>query len=610
MGLLELTVGRRALWACLAVAVACFWAEGVSAQFFSPGELSKSHAALEGDAHCADCHSAGSRVSDEKCMICHDDVGRSVKKKTGLHGHAFLGKPCGSCHVDHRGKEHDLVRWDQKAFDHAQSGWPLVGAHARLQCAKCHTGTNSRSSPTFIGLSNGCAACHKDVHEGRFGAGCQSCHSQKTFDDLQLTAFDHDRARFALRGKHQQVACQKCHGEPAKYRPLTFAACGDCHQDPHRGKLGAACESCHGESSWKAVQMQRAAHPGLSLEAGHARVACKTCHDRGNLLAPSRGSRCVSCHAAIHTAPFGDDCAQCHAQIRWFGLPEALARRAHARTRYPLEGKHEDATCASCHSPKRPLAKRYRGLHFGRCLDCHRDAHRAEFAARDAGECSACHTTAGFATTSFGVEQHGSTHFALTGGHEATPCGTCHTQKRPRLDWHVSKQACADCHANPHGSQFEQQMSAGGCAACHSTSAWDVPNIAHESWPLTGAHARVRCDGCHSATEADRRAGNGVSYKAAPRDCEGCHEDAHLGQFRLSEPAKACADCHDTTKFALPGFDHAARTGYTLAGKHEKVACKACHVRTTLASGETTSLWRLPYRACKDCHKDPHSEGP
>jgi len=27
------------------------------------------------------------------------------------------------------------------------------------------------------------------------------------------------------------------------------------------------------------------------------------------------------------------------------------------------------------------------------------------------------------------------------------------------------------------------------------------------------------------------------------------------------------------------------------------------------AGGESTALWRLPYDDCKDCHKDPHSEG-
>jgi len=588
----------------------CFWSDAVRAQFFSPGELAKGHAQLEGDEHCADCHSAGNRVSDDKCMLCHEDVGRSIKQKQGLHGRKFLGQPCGSCHVDHRGRDHSLVRWDAKTFDHAQTGWKLAGAHARLDCAKCHTGTNPRNHATFIGLGAACASCHEDKHQGRFGTGCQTCHDDVSWKDLDLDPFDHARARFDLRGKHRQVPCAKCHGEPPKYQPLAFQACGDCHQDPHAGRLGSACESCHGEDSWKKLNMKRSAHPGLSLQAGHAAVACKACHDKGNLVSPSRGKRCASCHAPVHLAKFGDDCSDCHAMIRWLGLPEALGRRVHAQTRYPLVGKHEATACADCHSPKRPPAKRYRKLDFDGCLDCHRDVHKGQFQDRSGGECSACHSEDGFTTTSFGLEQHATSRFALSGGHEATPCASCHTGKRPRLGWQVSKQACSDCHENPHGAQFDKELQSGGCGACHNAIAWDIPNIAHDTWPLTGAHATTRCDQCHTPSAADQRAGAGVSYRDAPRACEGCHADVHLGQFRLSEPRKECADCHGTVSFKLPDFNHLERTGYALQGKHGGVACRACHLPTELATGESTLLWRLPYRDCKDCHGNPHAGAP
>lgn len=596
----------NAALATLLVIAASFWTLVSHAQFFSPGELARGHAALEGDEHCSDCHSAGSRVSDQKCMACHEGVRRSVRDKTGLHGRKFADQPCSSCHVDHRGRDHVLARWDKKTFDHRDTGWALIGAHARVECAKCHTGKNERQNPTFIGLDDACAKCHEDKHEGRFGASCQTCHDQVTWKNLDLDPFNHDLARFSLRGKHREVACAKCHGEPPKYQPLAFAGCGDCHKDPHQGRLGSECASCHGESSWKTITMQRSAHPKLSLAGGHAGVKCRTCHDRGNLVAPSKGARCASCHAPVHLASFGTDCADCHASIRWVGLPEALGRRVHDKTRYPLTGEHEDTSCARCHSPKRPLAQRYRSLQFERCASCHRDAHKGEFATRDGGECATCHTTSGFASTSFGVELHATTRFALAGGHEATPCADCHQGKRPRLDWRVAKQACSDCHENPHGTQFEEEMARGGCGACHNVSAWDVPNIAHDTWPLTGAHAKVRCEQCHSATEEDRRAGKGVSYRAAPRECEGCHTDVHLGQFRLSQPEKSCDDCHDTGRFQLPGYDHLAGTGYALIGKHAKVECRACHVPAALANGERTALWRLPYDACKDCHQNPH----
>jgi hypothetical protein len=596
-------------WLCPIICLVWLcWAAPAPAQFFSPGPLTSDHATLEGDAHCADCHSAGRGVQPDKCTSCHADVGRTLEKKTGLHGKTFAGKACGSCHVEHRGREHQLVRWDERAFDHRQAGWLLGGAHARTECQKCHTNRNERGEPTFIGLETGCVTCHDDVHRGRFGSNCQSCHDDRRWKNVDLDPFDHALARFALRGKHQRVACAKCHGQPAKYQPLAFGACTDCHRDPHQGRLGGACESCHDENAWKKTLMRRSAHPGVSLANGHARVACKSCHDRGNLRAPSRGGRCASCHAPVHEAPFGSDCQSCHEDVRWLGLPDALGRRVHARTAYPLEGRHESTPCSSCHAPSRPRAKRYRSLRFGACLDCHRDVHRAQFAERSGGACESCHDVRGFTPTSFGVEAHRTTALALVGAHEATPCGACHTGKSPRLDWQLEQRACVDCHENPHGTRFEREQRGAGCAACHATTTWDLPRIAHDSWPLTGRHASLRCDQCHAASEQDQRAGAGPSYRTAPRECEGCHADVHLGQFRATEPKKSCDACHDTRTFELQRFDHVAHTGYALTGKHQSVRCSGCHLQATLADGRRSARWRLPYKACRDCHADPHTE--
>src|SRR5690606_24156605 len=142
----------------------------------------------------------------------------------------------------------------------------------------------------------------------------------------------------------------KCHGTPPKYKPLAFEACGDCHEDPHRGRLGDQCESCHSEDDWKKLHMERSAHPGVSLGGGHQRVACAKCHDRGNMQSPSKGERCVSCHAPVHQADFGTDCNACHEPIRWLGLADELGRRVHGKTDYPLTGKHESTACEACHS--------------------------------------------------------------------------------------------------------------------------------------------------------------------------------------------------------------------------------------------------------------------
>jgi hypothetical protein len=352
-----------------------------------------------------------------------------------------------------------------------------------------------------------------------------------------------------------------------------------------------------------------AKHPGTSLGNGHASVGCRTCHDRGNLVAPSKGTQCVSCHKPIHKAPFGPACGTCHASILWLGLPRATGLAAHPRTAYPLTGKHETANCAGCHKPELPREVRFRKLAFGRCADCHQDQHKGEFAKNDNGECQPCHATAGFYPTLFGVVAHASTRYPLVGKHTATPCSACHKAPRPRIDLHVVKQACADCHANPHGDQFAKEMAQGGCAHCHEATGWRLPKIDHSTWPLTGAHATALCDSCHHPTPEDRKRGSGASYRGIPRDCGGCHDDVHLGQFRLTKPVLECDKCHTTKVFKIPSFDHQAITGWALTGKHAKTECAKCHPMATVrGDAKPTARWRLTSAAteCKFCHANPH----
>jgi hypothetical protein len=311
----------------------------------------------------------------------------------------------------------------------------------------------------------------------------------------------------------------------------------------------------------------------------------------------------------VHEADFGRNCVECHRQIRWTGLPEEVGRSAHARTAFPLRGEHVEVACSACHRESLPRDQRYRALTFDRCGACHEDRHSGAFADRNGGECGPCHDERGFAPSLFAVELHNTTSFQLVGRHVAVPCSACHTGSRPRLDFHVANSACADCHENPHGEQFATEMARNGCASCHTPSGWDQPNIDHSTWPLTGAHGQTSCNACHSPSEEDRRSGRGASYRGVPRECEGCHEDVHAGQFRTSDPQKACTECHDTTTFTIRRFDHEAKTGYELEGKHAEVECAGCHRSVRLRNGTETVRYRLGYRACSDCHANPHSEG-
>lgn len=612
MDLVRLT---RAHVLALCVALGAAFGAGLCApvgraQILSPGPLSRHHREVEGDASCARCHESGRRVGATLCFDCHGDLARRVGAGRGLHGTEYRGRDCGSCHVEHVGRDAPLVRWPgggRDAFDHRLSGWPLEGGHAGVACERCHDDHTSSGTRTYLGASTACRSCHEDPHEGRFGTDCRSCHSLVLWSSVRIESFDHDLARFPLRGAHQRVECAACHHTPPRYRGLAFDRCDRCHEDPHGGAFDQPCASCHTEAGWGELGGIRESHPGLSLGGGHAAVSCERCHDAGTSAAPSRGSACVSCHRRVHEADLGNNCAACHGSIRWTGLRRAVGLRAHEDTPFPLHGRHADVDCAGCHLPSLPRSARYRELTFDRCGACHRSPHAEAVLALGDGDCAGCHEDAGFRPGTFGVAGHARTRFPLDGRHEAVPCAGCHGSTRPRLAFTVERQTCADCHASPHGAEFAAEIAAGGCASCHETSGWDRPRIDHSAFPLTGAHALARCDSCHTPTDADRRAGAGASYRGLPHACAGCHDDPHAGQFRLSEPVRECEACHETASFRLPSFDHAASASFVLDGAHAPLECARCHPTVELRNGETSVRWRLGYRACADCHANPHA---
>jgi hypothetical protein len=67
-------------------------------------------------------------------------------------------------------------------------------------------------------------------------------------------AFDHDRTRFPLLGKHKKVDCAECHTKTIEKTPST---CVSCHKkdDVHRGRR-PVCETCHNANSWTPIKKQ------------------------------------------------------------------------------------------------------------------------------------------------------------------------------------------------------------------------------------------------------------------------------------------------------------------------------------------------------------------
>ena len=185
---------------------------------------------------------------------------------------------------------------------------PLAGPHQTidtpLQCFSCHGEGKSQ-------MNERCAACHTDIgwliaHDRGFHAGhkseaCASCHPDHAGRELELVRwpegspekFDHRTTGWPLEGKHATTKCRDCHASKYAVSP---AAKLSKRKNPTAGWVG--------------------------LERD-----CKSCHDD------------------FHRGSLGPDCKSCHSLNAW----KPVTSFDHAKTSYPLTGKHAAVKCEKCH---------------------------------------------------------------------------------------------------------------------------------------------------------------------------------------------------------------------------------------------------------------------
>jgi len=523
----------------------------------SPGPLSRAHASLEGMGNCSECHSSAKEQVPDKCMACHKQIAEQQRTSHGLHAQPKY-KECVLCHVEHQGVDFDLVHFDggTEAFDHSTTGFALSGKHAGVACRTCHSPQNIKDERvrtarenslerTFLGLDTACKSCHFDEHRGQLSDNCVTCHSTAGFKPAR--GFDHNRAKFALAGKHATVACEKCHvleadanhpqaPEFRRYVPVAYAQCSDCHKDVHQNRLGPNCDGCHTPADWRQV---------------------------------------------------------------------AEATFDHERTRYPLRGRHSRVACDRCHKTRTVGAK----LKFSACLDCHQDYHDGVFAKQAKGSaCENCHSVEGFSPSSYRIEQHARTEFPLGGAHLAVPCVACHLvpggqgKASYRFAWKSTE--CAACHRDPHGGQTEKQVAKGGCESCHSDAGWKLVKFDHDAtgYKLELKHANVECVACHARIDAAKP--GLLRFKLGASRCGLCHADVHRGQFVSADPEEGtdCARCHSPAGWKPSKFDHMKDARFALDGAHKRVPCQLCHKASTDPQGTWIQYRPLDTR-CVACHQ-------
>jgi hypothetical protein len=335
---------------------------------------------------------------------------------------------------------------------------------------------------------------------------------------------------------------------------------------------------------------ERLVTPG-PVVGGHAKLEkdCSNCHEPFSRQSQTR--LCLACHKETaadrqsskrfhgrQTDAAKQECTYCHTDHKGRDADIVLLDREifnHASTNSELRDAHKAVPCDGCHAQN----AKFRDAP-GRCFDCHKatDPHKG----RLGQTCDNCHGEATWRRTK--AFDHGKTMFPLQGAHRDVACSACHVGER----YKGIGTACVDCHRiqDVHGGRYDAK-----CVTCHEQNKWTAIRFNHDKdtkFPLRAAHAKVKCDTCHT--------GDLYRDKLATT-CVSCHrtDDPHNGQLGVR-----CERCHGEDNWRrIASFDHDI-TRFPLIGYHGVVTCEECH---------RSMRFKDASLVCASCHRDQHHEG-
>lgn len=521
-----------------------------------PGEVARAH--LKEESDCKQCHVRFKRAAQAQlCMDCHKKVAVDVRAKTGYHGR-LQASECRACHTEHKGRDANLIKLDEKTFNHADTDFALRGKHKEAKCVSCH-----RPKIKHRDTPSACADCHakEDKHKNTLGSKCDSCHGESNWKPAN---FDHANSKFPLLLRHARLKCVECHTD-AQHFANTSRECLSCHRkdDKHKGTLGQKCEQCHNEGNWKDARFDHA-RTRFPLLLRHAQVKCTECHADLQHLA-NTSVKCVSCHRKddVHKATLGEKCETCHNEKTW----REAARFDHDRdTRFALRESHRKAKCEACHKDAGMAGNKTRERLFGdkpasSCFSCHaQDDRKKAHQGRYGEKCETCHTEKTFKSVTF--EHTRDTSYVLRAKHQGVKCDACHKGNLYRDKLETS---CLSCHSSDdkHKGQLGKD-----CARCHGETGWRDTSFDHNrsEFPLRDRHAKLECSKCHASP----------AFKDAKTHCASCHAKDDVHKQRLGPP---CEQCHNARTWKDGAFDHNVRSAFKLVLKHAQLKCLACHVK-------------------------------
>ena len=275
-------------------------------------------------------------------------------------------------------------------------------------------------------------------------------------------------------------------------------------------------------------------------------------------------------------------CSDCHLTDSW-KIEMKKMKFDHGKTGFDLLGKHQQASCESCHK------KLIFSNTPSQCISCHADFHKSTLGF----QCQRCHEFNTWKITNF-RQRHNETRFALTFAHKNIDCSSCH---KSLVEFSGLPLDCYGCHKKDYENvSFPNHVLARfspNCTDCHKAESlkWSEVKFVHPEQPLKldGKHAQLDCFYCHK----------GVFY-GTPSDCFTCHQNNFVSAVKPNHTeagfSHECQICHTTLAWKPSKFDHNT-TNFKLTGKHLILDCSFCH--KGVFSGTPTD--------CYSCHQSNYA---
>jgi hypothetical protein len=259
---------------------------------------------------CASCHINGVfKGLPSDCFSCHQNVFNSTT--TPNHVTSLFSHDCLTCHT--------TTAWKPSTFNHANTNFPLLGAHAAVACGDCH------KNGVYKGTSMVCYDCHVTVFNNtttpshvtsQFSHDCLTCHSMTAW---KPATFNHSTTAFPLIGTHVSTPCASCH-KNGVYKGTT-TDCYTCHLADYNGaknpdhvagqyNTAHVCTFCHGTIvTWQPWTFNHIPSYPYSTNR-HSAVKCNQCHFTVGSF--TTYSCTTGCHSDAHNKTKSCVSSGCH----------------------------------------------------------------------------------------------------------------------------------------------------------------------------------------------------------------------------------------------------------------------------------------------------------